>query len=307
MAVICFASLKGGVGKTSAAVNVAHALAHRGCETLLIDLDPTCHATRFFSDRMAEIESSPLVRLFTQIGAHNGAPGEELLEAAADGAIELHHPVRPRLDILPGASDLRHFLREKNAAQFLTLFPLLLAELQTLFDYIVIDTAPDFHVLGRAAVGHAALTVVPVDGSAMSIASLEELVDAAAEYREPCWAVLRMMVNRSASRIARLSADRLAETMPLSPVSGKEEGRSDSGSDEKPVFLLENVIGRSEEQNRLSYCNRTTIDFPTSPLALQYMALARELEHVLTLCEESADDGSELDGEFWSFLANQRS
>ena len=48
MGVICFASLKGGVGKTSAAVNTAHAFATAGCETVLVDLDPSCNASLFF-------------------------------------------------------------------------------------------------------------------------------------------------------------------------------------------------------------------------------------------------------------------
>ena len=38
MGVVCFSSLKGGVGKTTVSLNVASAFAARGCETLLIDL-----------------------------------------------------------------------------------------------------------------------------------------------------------------------------------------------------------------------------------------------------------------------------
>ena len=84
--IFCVANQKGGVGKTTTAVNLAAGLARSGAHTLLVDLDPQCNAT------------SGLGRQPT--ASHCLVQGTPIRQGVLATDI-------PRLDLLPGSRSFR--------------------------------------------------------------------------------------------------------------------------------------------------------------------------------------------------------
>jgi len=327
MGVIVFASLKGGVGKTSLSINVSHSFSKRRCRTLLIDLDPAGHTSRFFKGQnltqtSQSVADSPLARLF-----FDAARSEESEVSLPDDSLLLK--ARPDLDVLTSGEELRHFLWGRGNQLFARYFPKFIKQLRMEYDHVVIDTPPDFNTLTRNSLAAADVVIVPVDASEMSIFSLEELLLSAQHLERPTWGICRTMVNRKAQKSQRLSTARLSERLELQSLEetldeefdvedptafvdmlqsweknrGSARKEPDKNSD-KPLYLLRSLIYRSEVQNQLSFHGKTALDSKqTVALAEQYLSVAREIESLLTSKEtdggrrESSGENAE-DGEF---------
>jgi chromosome partitioning protein len=154
---ICIANQKGGVGKTTTAINLSAALATAGKTTLLIDLDPQCNATSGLGrrpvDEHALLGSRPL-RL--------GVSESEV----------------PGLFLLPGSRAFRDvdFLASADEARERQL----LAHLQEgtgLFDYVVIDCPPSLGRLTKLALAASDEVLMPIQCEFFAMEGLTQMIE----------------------------------------------------------------------------------------------------------------------------------
>ncbi|MCB0330925.1 MAG: ParA family protein [Bdellovibrionales bacterium] len=312
MSIITVSNLKGGVGKTSLAVNTAHALSKRFCETLLIDLDPQGDASALLKRRMPNSSEQ-------RIGEQNSGEqnsgeihakntGEELFGrfiAACRGQIE---EVRPSLSLLSGhtlarLSPSRNLDSLTEQPEFLSR---ILEELAQLYDNVVIDTPPSWGDVHKATLPCSELVIIPVDPSEMSVRAAIKFLNQASEIAPISALLVRTLVSRRATQIAAHSQKKLeqeflsekreaaGECLPPKRVMLKGV-RKDQGV-QPEIYLSSSTIFRSELVHKLTFQKRTAFEHRDLTL-LQggYMQLAKEVEEVLALSEPAAEEENDLE------------
>ena len=159
MPVIAFTNQKGGVGKTTSAVNVAAELARAGHPTLLIDLDPQGNATSGIGVDRAE---SP--------GAY------ELLMGGASLADATRQTTTQGLDVLPAGLNLAGAEVELAEAEgrYVRLARAINAHH---YRYVLIDCPPALGFLSLNALVAARYVVVPVQGEYYALEGLGRLFE----------------------------------------------------------------------------------------------------------------------------------
>lgn len=188
--IVALANQKGGVGKTTTAINLAAALALRGKSTLLIDLDPQGNSSMSFLD-------------ITQVG-------RSVYDALAEPGVMLSDVIQPttltNLWLAPARIALAK-LESKLVGEMDAHFRLKdrLEPIRSQYRHIVIDCPPTLGLLTVNALVAATHLLIPIQSSYFALEGTDDLLETIEKVRarpNPNLRILGVLITMHDKRTA---------------------------------------------------------------------------------------------------------
>lgn len=160
--VVALSNQKGGVGKTTTAINLAGYVAEKGRTVLLLDFDPQGNTTSGFGIDKNTLEKNAYDLLLGKCGA-----GEVVFKTSVAGL----HIIPANMDLAAAEIDLINFARREYALKTA------LAPLIPMYDYIFIDCPPSLGFLTLNALTAADCVLIPIQSEFFALEGLSQLMN----------------------------------------------------------------------------------------------------------------------------------
>lgn len=248
MKVLAICNQKGGVGKTTTAINLAASLASLKKKVLIIDTDPQANATSGIGIDKNDVEKSIYSVLVDEVDINTA----------------IKHTAYDNLDIVPSSIELAgaevelvsaisREQRMKNS----------ISELESTYDYIIIDCPPSLGLITLNSLTAADGVIIPVQTEYYALEGLSQLMNT--------FNIVRKHLNSTLEIFGVLLTMTDSRTNISNQVS--EEVRKHF---KEKVF--DNIIARTVRLSEAPSFGEPIIEYAkTSTGAKQYIALAKEV------------------------------
>ena len=273
--IVSFINLKGGVGKTTTAVNIAAVLAESGKSVLLVDLDPQTNATVSVIDQEQWDErhkaGQTLYHLFGGMLGLDGAEGFDISKAIVEGVGGVDN-----LDLLPSSIYLVEIQDRisKIDNAYISHVDILHNAISPAiegYDYVLIDCPPSLGVITLNGINISDYYVVPTIPDILSRIGINLIVDRIRDFKAEkttCKVELGGIIFTKVDKRTNLHALTMRDLRSgdfkdavFSAGISQRIGISEAPSDSKPIITSQAVEKRSDKEEIYGMFEKVTSEF----------------------------------------------